>query len=404
MNKLRKSFDLNMVSYYSLLLFAFSLSLSRAAISFFVFWFLLLVIVKRDYKNSFNILKENKIFLYMGIFLTFILFSSFWGDDGENTLKYIRLYAYWIVIPCIVILADKKWMNNAMNAFLLGMFVNVILSFFIFFDIWSVNGRPPSYPSPFMGHIHYSIFLAFTSLVLLYKVLFEKLSIRFKIALFIFFILTVINLMNSNGRTGVLAFFVTLFILFLIKYKISIKSFLISFSLFVTIAFLSYTNISIFKTRIDTSASSINKVIKDKNFNTSIGIRLAYWILAYDALKEKPILGHGLGDHKLITKELIDKNKYVYMDQYVKDFVSSYHYHNQYLMLLVEGGLVSLFLFLFFIFKLYLLKIEDLKMKDISIIGVSVILVASIAEPILFLQFPLVLYLFIVSFSIVNSK
>ena len=101
-NKL-KTITFEQVSFYSILVFALTLPLSGAAISFFIFWFLLLVIVKKGYKNSFDILKENKIFIYLGILFIYIFLSALWSDDTQNMLRHLRLYGYWIMIPCLVI-------------------------------------------------------------------------------------------------------------------------------------------------------------------------------------------------------------------------------------------------------------------------------------------------------------
>lgn len=197
---------LESISYYSLIIFSLTLPLSKAAVSFFVFWFLILVLIKKDYKNSFQILKENNIFVYIVIFLSYTFLSAFWSSFEEDTFKYLQQYSYWIIVPSIVILTKKEWLYNILNAFLIGMFISEIISYGIYFEILSGFKGGPSNPSPFMNTIHYSVFLAFTSLVLLYRFLYENLSVRVKVLLFIFFVITTTNLMISTGRTGQLAF------------------------------------------------------------------------------------------------------------------------------------------------------------------------------------------------------
>ncbi|RBQ31274.1 hypothetical protein CRU92_07350 [Arcobacter sp. FW59] len=402
-NKL-KTITFEQVSFYSVLLFALTLPLSRAAISFFIFWFLLLVIVKKDYKNSFDILKENKIFIYLGIFFIYIFLSALWSDDTQNMVRHLRLYGYWIIIPCLVILTKQEWLYKILNAFLLGMFISEIISYGIYFELWSIEGSSPTQPSPFMLTIHYSVFLAFTSLVLLYRFLFEDESLKAKFILFLFFLMTTTNLLLSTGRTGQLAFFVTLFIVFIIRYKVSIKSIFLSTIFFIAISFIAYSNLDLFKQRVDAAIVDIKKVVLKKDFGTSWGLRAGFWIITYDALKEKPIFGYGLGDHKLTSNEMINKNEYPNFSKFVKKFLTSSHYHNQYLMIAIEGGILGLFLFLLFIYKIYRLKIDDLEMKHIGIIGITVLLISFIGDPLLFLQFPLTLFLFVVALNIIGSK
>lgn len=404
MNINLKSIKFEQVSYYSLLLFALTLPLSRAAISFFIFWFVLLIIVKRDYKNSFDILKENKIFIYLGIFFIYIFLSALWSDDSVNMIRHLRLYGYWIMIPCVVIFAKKEWSYKILNTFLFGMFISEIISYGIFFEFWHIEGSNPAQPSPFMTTIHYSVFLAFTSLVLLYRFLFEEESLKVKFILFLFFSMTTTNLMISTGRTGQLAFFVTLFLVFIIRYKVTIKTLFLSILFFLSIFFVTYKNIDSFHTRINAAISDIEKVFIDKNFNSSWGLRAGFWILTYDGLKEKPIFGYGLGDAKITAKKLVEKNNYVYFSKPVKDFLTTSHYHNQYLMIAIEGGIVGLFLFLLFIYKILKLKVDDLELKHISLIGIFILLISFIGDPLLFLQFPLALFIFIVSFCIISSK
>ncbi|WP_066159505.1 O-antigen ligase family protein [Aliarcobacter skirrowii] len=399
-----KPLNLEQISYYSLLLFALTLPLSRAAVSFFVFWFLILVIVKRDYKNSFNILKENKIFSYLALFIAYVVLTSFWSNFEEDTFSLLNKYFYWIIVPSIVIITKKEWLYKILNAFLIGMFISEMISYGIFFEILTGFNGGPTNPSPFMLTIHYSVFLAFTALVLLYRFLFENESLKVKVILFLFFLITTTNLMISTGRTGQLAFFVTLFIVFIIKYRVSLKSIILSVVFAVTISLVAYNSLDLFKKRVDAAISDVQNVVLEKDFESSWGIRAGFWVVTYDAFKEAPILGHGLGEYNFVAQSMIEKYKYPYFSEFVTKFISEAHFHNQYLMFLAEGGFVALLLFLMFCYKFYTLKIDDIELKNISIIGITVFLVAFIGEPLLYLKFPQILFLFIISFAIVASK
>lgn len=395
--------DFEKVSFYSVLLFAFAFPLSRAAISFFIFWFFLLVLFKRDYKTSFSILKENRIFIYIFLFLAYMFLTLFWTEDLKIGFEQARMFAYWILIPCLVILIKKEWLYTILNAFLLGMLLSEILAYGMFFELWTINDRSASYASPFMNHIHYSVFLAFTALVLFYRFLFEESSIKFKITMFVFFMITCSNLMFSIGRTGQVAFFVTLVIVFFIKYKINIKSLLLSVFALITMISIFYNTFSIFNERVNIAISDM-KNISNQNYNSSLGNRVVYWLMTFDSLKENSMLGSGLGDFRLIAKKMIKENEYKGISKETKKFLGNSHYHSQYLMIIVQSGLVGLFLMVLLFYKLFRLKIDDLELKHISIIGFCVILISFNTEPLWILQFPLVLFLFITSLSIVASK
>lgn len=397
----RISFDV--VSYYSLIIFALTLPLSRAMISFFIFWLLLLVLYKRDYKSSFSTLKENKIFIFLALMIIYFLLTSFWSDDKRYMLKHIRLYGYFILVPCFVILVKKEWLNKILNAFLVGMFIHIVISYLVFFELISLDGINHNAPSPFMITIHYSVYLAFAALVVLYKAVKADSNLK-KMTLFVFFVLLIINLFISTGRTGQLAFFVMIFVSIFIIFRLNIKVVLGSVVLVTSIFLVSYNSIDIFKNRVDYAISDTTNIIKNRTYHSSFGLRAAFWILTYDGLKEKTIFGYGLGDHQVAAKELVDKNRYQYFNQFVVDFITSGHYHNQYLMILIECGLLGLFLFLLFIYKVLSLKIENKELKYVSIIGIGVYLVSFVGDPMLIMQFPLALFLFIVAFSIASSK
>ena len=321
----------------------------------------------------------------------------------DEALNYIRLQAYWILVPSFVLLAKKEWSYAILNAFLLGMFVSEILAYGIYFEWWSINGRGPDYPSPFMMHIHYSVFLAFTSLVLLYRLLFEESSWRVRGFMLFFFLMATTNLMISNGRTGQLAFFVTLFVVFVVRYRLSIKTFLVSSLVMLSIVFVSYNSLPLFKKRADMAVHDIKK-ISEQNYNTSFGLRAAWWIVTYDALKEKPLFGYGLGGHTTAAKEMLEHHEYTGLSGYFKKFLVKSHYHSQYLMIVVQGGLVGLGLFLLIFYKLFRLNIKDRELKHLSIVGFSVLLVSFVPEPLFLLQFPLMLFMFVTSLFIVSSK
>lgn len=398
-----KSITFDKVAYYSAILFSFILPLSKGVISFFIFWFFALLLYKRDYTATIVTLKNNIIFTYIAIFLLYMSITLFWSEDVKEALNQIRLYGYWILmLPAMVVLVKKEWVWSIVNAFLLGMFVSEILAYGMFFELWSINGRDSSYPTPFMTHIHYSVFLAFTAILLFSRVLSSKLSFYEKLPYLFFFIVSTTNLMFSIGRIGQLAFFVSLAFLIFLRFKVSIKTIFLSILSVIMVFFIAYNTLGLFKKRFDSGVNDIKHII-DKNYNSSFGIRVAFWLVSSEILKEKPLFGNGIGDYKLSTKEVLSKNEYGLSDE-TKEFMMEQHFHNQYLMIAVQGGFVGLALMLLLWYKFFTLEIEDKELKNISLLGFTIIAISFIAEPLWMLQFPLALFLFITSFSIIASK
>jgi O-antigen ligase len=395
-------FSFDRTFYYSALLFAFALPLSRAAISFFIVWFVVLFIAQRDYRYAWEQIKSNRVFHAMGAFLALMALSILWSEDKTDGLNQIRLYSYWIIIPILAINLKKEWLANIITAFLGGMFISEIIAYGIYFDWWSINGRTPDYPTPFMSHIHYSIFLATTSIILISRLLSKRYNLWSKLPIFIFFMTSTGNLMLSTGRTGQLALLIALAIAVIIHYRLTLKSLTITTLLGITLFFGAYSTIDLFQKRFDQAVSDVREFQKG-NFNTSWGLRAAFWIVTYDIIREYPFIGAGIGDYRLAAREALQQNSYSFTPETI-EWCSDTHFHNQYLMILAQTGLIGFGLMLWLLYELFRLKIDDPVLNEFKILGLTVFTVACIAEPLWILQFPIILFVFIVSVSLAATS
>ncbi|MDP3119859.1 MAG: O-antigen ligase family protein [Sulfuricurvum sp.] len=396
------SLDINQIFYYSALVFGFILSLSRAGISFFLLWFLILFLLQNNLKQRWDDIKTNPTLQAMSLFLGFIVISIFWSTNLNEAINQIRLYGYWILIPILAVSLKKEWLSNIITAFLLGMFVNEILMYGVFFDFWQIKGHTHTDPCPFMNHIQYSIFLGVTAIILLNRLLSNRYTLRDKSAILVFFLTTTTNLFISGGRTGQVAFLVSITLVVIIHYRASIKSFIL-FLLISSILFISaYSLLPIFEGRVQQTVSDIQQQ-QEGIYNTSVGLRNGFWMIAYDAFKLNPLFGSGLGDYKDSTKEALANNKYNFEDAAINFFKTS-DYHNQHLMILIQLGLVGFSLMVWFIIKLYQIDIEDPELKEVSILSLTIFFISALAESLWIAQFPIILFIFIVSISLAAAK
>lgn len=389
------------IFYYSTLIFAASLSLSHAAISFFTIWFVILFILQRQYNTTWKIIKNNSTLKIMMLFVGYIFLSLIWSSNTHEALNQIRLYSYWIIIPILAVSLKKEWLPNIITAFLAGMFVSEIISYGIFFEFWTINGRTPSYPAPFMTHIHYSIFLATTSVLLFSRILSNRYTLYSKIPIALFLITSTGNLLFSTGRIGQVALLVAFAVAIVIHYRFTFRPLFIFMTVSALLISVAYTSIDLFKQRADLAISDIQN-LKNGHFETSWGERVAFWIIANDIIREHPFIGVGSGDYKLATINTLSKNNHGF-EKNVINFCSSYDFHNQYLMLLVQGGIIGLALMIWLLIQLFQLKIEDPDLKEFSVLALTVFSVGCIAESLWILQFPIILFVFIVSVSLSAS-
>lgn len=388
--------------YYSALLFAFALPLSRAAVSFFIIWFVVLFLIRNDYKSAWEQIRTNRAFLAMGLFIAFLFVSLFWSADTREALHQIRLYGYWIIIPILAVTLKREWLPNIITAFLGGMFVSEIIAYGIYFGFWSINGRTPDYPSPFMSHIHYSVFLAVTAAILLSRLLLERYTWRSKLPMALFFLTSAGNLFLSTGRTGQLAFFAAMAIAIILHYRLSLRSLVIYAALGSTLFVGAYSSVDLFENRTDKALQDIEK-LENGDFDTSWGLRAAFWIVTYDIVRKHPLIGVGIGDYKRAAAEALEANPHGFSDETIA-WCQNTHFHNQYLMILAQVGLIGFALMLWLLLTLFRLKIDDHELKAFSILGLSVFVIACIAEPLWILQFPIILFVFIAGISLAAGK
>ena len=390
------------IFYYSALLFALTLPLSRAAVSFFLIWFVFLFLIQREYRAAGEQIKTTRAFIAMGAFIAFMFASLLWSSDTSEALKQIRLYSYWIVIPILAVSLKKEWLPNIITAFLGGMFISEIIAYGIYFEWWSYKNSTPDYPSAFMFHIHYSIFLATTAIVLLSRLLSKRYTWRSKLPMAIFFITSTGNRLISNGRTGQLALLVAMIVAIILHYRLTIKSFFLFLILSIPLFVGAYTTIDLFQKRVDMAMSDIHQ-FQQGNFDTSWGLRAAFWIVTYDILQEHPLLGVGAGDYRSAAVEALKTNDHGFNKETIA-WCSDTHFHNQYLMILAQTGVIGFALMIWMFIELFRLKIGDAEFKEFSILGLSVFSVSCIAEQLWILQFPIILFVFIVGISLSASK
>ncbi len=399
-----KNLNYEKIYFWAIALFVLLLPLSRAAVSFFSILLPLIWVVEGNFKKKFDIIKSTpslKIFLF---FVSFLILSLFWTENFSDAKRQIRLIGYFFTIYVIAVSFKPVYTQKIISFFLAGMFISEILTYGIFFNLWHINDATPSFPSPFMFHIDYSIFLAFTSILLLYRLFSHKYNKKEKV-LYAFFFLTVTgNLFITNGRTGQVAFVVGLIVMMILHYRFTFKAFFLSLATLGLIFSVAYTTVPTFNKRVHQALSDIQQM-KRKNYNTSWGIRTVFYITTFNILKEHPLIGVGVGDFMQETKKELQKNKYdsLNLTDATKNFMGSMHPHSQYLLISLETGIVGLILFMLFLYNFTKLPIKDKEIKETSLLFITIFIVGFIPEPLLVKQFTLVLFSVFSGIFIANS-
>jgi len=394
-----KQLDINQIINYIAIAYAFVLPLSRAGTTLFTGLLILLWLFDGHLVAKVKTLLGSRIMVSLFFFILFNFISILWADNIIETLDYIRRYWYLLVMPVLFTSIKKEYIPKILSAFIFGMFISEIIAYGVFFELWHFNGAVPQYPSPFMHHIEYSIFLAFTALILLNRI-FNEGNIKYKMIYTFFFVTMSGNLFLTAGRTGQFAFILGLFVLALISFKNKVKALSISIILTVFILGIAFNVSQTFHDRVLIGKENIESVINNKNYCTSWGSRVGAWIISKDIIAQSPIIGAGLVDNMKEFHFLIDR-KYPEMKCMHDLFM---HVHNQYLQIFTQLGIMGFLIFLsvgYFIFKLPIKKKEY---RNIKYIYITVLLFAFMSEVIIHRQFSMALFALIIGVLLAQNR
>ncbi|RLA64189.1 MAG: hypothetical protein DRQ78_06210, partial [Epsilonproteobacteria bacterium] len=382
-----------------MLMYALFLPLSRAGIVFFSALLMLLWILEGNFKSKYLLMRKSKVILALVAFISFNLLSLLWTDNIPVAFQYIK--KYWYFLPLVIMFTSikKEYIAKTLSAFLLGMFISELISYGVFFELWEFKHATVENPTPFMHHIEYSTFLAFTALVLLGRI-FNAEEIKYKLLYMVFFVTMTGNMFLTAGRTGQIAFILGLFVLAMISFKNKLKAFLIFTVLSTTLLVFAFYLSTTFNQRIIKAKENLVSVVEDKNYCSSWGARVGAWVVSKDIIVEHPIVGIGIVDNMQEFYRLID-TQYKEMSCGGNTLV---HMHNQYLQILTQLGFIGLVIFLSIFYMLAKVQIREREYQNIKYIYLTVILFAFVPEVILHRQFNMALLALVVGLLLAQNR
>jgi len=388
---LKKLFSPGQLLNYLFILYAFLLPIARAGLSLGAAIMLVLWILEGDLKRKIDDIKKNRVLMILGIYVVYMVLTLLWSENRDAGIKEIANYFIYFPIAFFVYTSIKKeYIFYVLSAFLAGMFLSEIISYGIFFEIWHKKGVSPTDPTPFMHHIMYSIFMAFTALLLLNRLFLETFSMKEKLVLILFFLSVTGNLFLNGGRTGQLAFLLSLSILVFLHFKVTWKTVLLSMVSTTAIISLAYLLSPTFSKRVQSAANDITDIVQKKNFSSSWGTRMAFILAGIEVFKQHPILGVGAGS----VNDALRKEAARLGPEISKGVHSQSHPHDQYLFTTLQGGIVALVLLISFFVLFIRHPSSNMEACYLSVVLSTVYLIGFIGDDLWFRQFPMSLFAF----------
>lgn len=347
---------------YFLIAYAFCIPISSAGTNIFEALLLLLWIISGNWKHKYNQYKKNPIIIFITLFIIYNLISVFWASNVLYGLDYVSKYRHFLIIFVMYTFLETKYIKYIVSAFLISMFISEIVSYGIFFEIWSYKNVPVSFPTPFMNHVDYSIYLSFTIMILFNRVFFSPYT-KNKILYFIFAATSTINLFINGGRTGQVVFIVTFFTLCILNMKNKITATVLSILILTGIFISAYNFSPNLHDRFQQVSDDLSMVINENTYKGSLSIRMSLWIVGFDEIMDFKPFGSGIGN---------DTNQIDYYsakrDWNIVEDLGTYNHHNMFISYAIQLGPLGLILFLAILYNIYSLKFTSKHYKNITII------------------------------------
>lgn len=324
---------------FSLVLYAIVSPISTSALyiasGMIVLFGIGLLIKKENRRIEIN---RSVIVLYATLFLWGWFTAAFAGDYlYRDAFAFAWEYIFIILLPLFLQAASVR-KEKVVAALLISSSLICLLGIiqYLFPSIVYPFPRQLIQRGSFHGFFHTynpaASFFGLIAIVAFSLLLFLDISKKYKVALLLFFALTLIAVVLSMARNGYISVFTILIMLFLKNRQWFIYG-LVSFVVLLIII-LSFSN----------PFSSRLKTLTDSKYSSNID-RIEMWKLAVEIFKEHPVVGVGKRNWGKSLAELKSNPQKWHISGDIETFV---HPHNIYLQSLAETGIIGLILFVSF--------------------------------------------------------
>jgi O-antigen ligase len=352
-------------------------------------------------KDNLLYLFKHKIFIVLTLYVLMHIIAMLWNENYYDGYRHIKNMLIFFYLPVLIFatIIDNKHIKYIIGAFVFGMFINEIISYLIYFDLYETEySKIHHYPVGFINHIMYSVLVSFAALLILYQAKFME-NKYLKTIYILFFITMTMNLVISSGRTGYVVFFGSLVILLITYYKVTFRNFIELLIFPVVVFFLAYMMNDQVQHRVKASFSAINSIKEKRNYDTSFGARLAFYPMTIDILKQPHnsfIFGAGTGDIESEMNASIDRTK----------ITNSYyrHLHNSYLTAYVNTGVIGLILLILLFYYLWKINIHNKEIEFIKQLIILNIAIASLSDVIVSIKEGMFFFAIFIAIILLKEK
>lgn len=302
------------------------------------FVILVLSLMEGDFVNKWQRLRREPLFWIFQAFFWVFVVSLLWTEDMAAGKRMVGRYGFFLLSGLYLTIARPDLLPRCIGFFLAGCAFTETLAYYnwlqmhVFTD-WPAGIRvrkSPEDTAPFVDRILYTPALAWAGYLAMRQALKESGVLRIVYAALS--LATVGNLIFSGGRTGLVAFLVLLGLFVFQRFaKRPITAIIAALSLVGGITAAGYFSNDYFKQRVDAATHEVTHY--KEAVNTSVGLRINFYINTWNVFSENPLIGVGGGDFTAEYKHMNERNS--------PQWMSTFNPHNQYLFVLSTTGLLG---------------------------------------------------------------
>jgi O-antigen ligase len=369
---------------------AFSLPLYRAWVSLAATLILILWFFQPGLKARVAGLGRHPLTLAVGLFLALNLVSLVWSEDPGGGFTYWRKYLYLLLIPAVATSLRPAFGRAALIAYIGATVLAVIMMPIVIIGDVHIRHIHPENPAATMSHLDFSMILAVAGLLILVHLATAATMSRGAMILqVLIFVLVIGGLVLNIGRSGQFAFVATLAVL--VPYLLRRRSWLYRFGILIAVAAVliaTYVVVPPFHDRVATAAVELRDAVVDGRVDTNQGKRLAGMVVGLEIVEARPLLGTGIGGNMPEFRRLLETT----YPQF-RDAVGWFpHFHNQYLQVATELGIVGLLSLMSIFAALFTGRYRSPAFRAAAVAVGCAYLFGFFGDPFLHKQLPLVLF------------
>ncbi|MGI6656905.1 MAG: O-antigen ligase family protein [Desulfobulbus sp.] len=323
------------VQFAFLLVLAFALPLSTSVVSVAAVVVILCWLVGGQWRERLTEIAGSPMCRALAVYLAVLLLGLLWTESLSDGWEAIRKQWKLFCLPVFLtsIQPRQRWL--CATAFIAGVVAAILFIDLDRLGCFQLLGmeRPHICDTLADNHLMLTPMLAFATYLVAHQAVWGGLRRRWRLCLAGLAVLMTINVFLTNGQAGHLAFFVLLALGLFQYFRAHLLRAILIPALVAPMVFAcAYLGSPVFQQRCQEVIGDL-KVYRT-NPETSVGLRLHYWRVCAELIREHPWLGVGTGD---FTRAYVEAN-----NRFLPVVPMTNNPHNQYVFITAQLGVLGL--------------------------------------------------------------